>query len=120
MNNREQFDFYIKNGLLSPEMDVPRVQLLANKLLESLYKPKKPTKERTWLFVPDWYRIKMEGIDRTEPINWGGLKATIDKREGLYIVTIDEASPGECQTLCEFVEKYLTSWGWPVMVETEW
>ncbi len=116
MNNKEQFDLYVKNGLLDPKMDTYRVELLANKLLESLYKP--ITKKG--LFIPDWLRIKKEGIDRTEPINWGDLKATIIKKEGLYIVTIDEASPGECQTLCEFVEKYLTAWGWPVIIETEW
>jgi hypothetical protein len=116
MNNKEQFDFYVKNGIMKQEQDINRVELLANKLIESLYKP--TTKEG--LFNPDWVRIKKEHIDNTEPINWGDLKTDVEKKGELYFITIDEASPGECLTLCYFIEKYLTAWGWPVIVATEW
>jgi len=116
MNNKEQFDFYVKNGLLKQEFDVNRVDILANKILECLYKPT----VRKGLFTLDWARIKRLKIDATEPINWGDLSATVEKNEGRYIITIEEASPGECPTLCEYVEKYLTAWGWPVIVQTEW
>lgn len=116
MNNKEQFDFYVKSGILKADQDVVRVESLANRLLDILYKPDISRS----LFIPNWQLIEAEGIDSDEPINWGDLSATVCKREGLFIVTIEEASPGECQTLCDYVEKYLSAWGWPVIIKTEW
>ena len=116
MNNKETFDFHVKHGLIKQEYDVNRVEKLANILIDSLFKPTK----KDSITAPDWSRIKKENINRDEPINWGDLNANVVKKEGLFIVTIDEASPGECQSLCEYVERYLNAWGWPVIAETEW
>jgi hypothetical protein len=116
MNNKEHFDWLVKNGLLKPEQDTIRVELLANRLINSLYKP---TIDKR-LFIANRKFIDSQDIDCDEPINWGSLSATVSKKEGLYIVTIEEANPGNCPTLCEYVAGYLTAWGWPVLVETEW
>lgn len=120
MNNKEQFDFYKKNGLFKATTEEDRIRLLVNRLLELLYSPKVQDDENNSMFVPDWRRIQEAGINKDEPINWVDLKAGVEKRLGYYLVTIDEAEPGSCPTLCEYIEKYMHSWGWNIRVETEW
>jgi hypothetical protein len=117
MNNKEQFDFCIKIGLLNQDSDVERVKLLADRLLESLYKPCVTDYGQ---FMPDHQRIKKLGIDKNEPINWGDLSSSVEKKGDCYIVTIEEASPGDCPSLCDYIEKYLKAWGWNAEVKTEW
>lgn len=116
MNDKEHYDFMVKAEMYKPETDIYHVERLANKLIDALYRPTK----RRGKFVMDRVRIKREGIDDNEPINWGDLSATVTKKEGLYIVNIEEAAPGSCTTLCEYIERYLQEWGWPAVAETEW
>lgn len=71
----------------------------------------------------DWHvsadRLRDAGI--TGAINWGDLSCSdVEKRaDGVYLVTIEEASP-DAQSLSAYVQGWLTKWGWPVEVETEW
>jgi hypothetical protein len=116
MNDKEHYDFMIKAGMYMPESDVWHVEALANKLIAALYRPT-PGQCK---FVVDRARVRRAGIDNNEPINWGDLSATVTKKEGLYIVNMEEASPGACPTLCEYIERYLQKWGWPAVAETEW
>lgn len=118
MNNKEHFDFLVSAKILKPEDDIERVRNLVNLLLEALFIP---TKGRR-LTNADPIRIKHFKIDDKEPINWGDLGCSGVKYDhhGGYNVLIDEASPGACPTLCEYVEKYMKSYGWDVYCETEW
>ena len=56
-----------------------------------------------------------------EPINWGDLRATAARLGNVWVVTLEEAAPGQCPALCEYIQTWLERWGWtPVIVETEW
>lgn len=118
MNNHERYDFHKKNGLITLQTEEDRIKLLVNKLIDLLFKPNFGEGE----FIPDWERITSMGIDSEEPVNWGDLKCNEVKKfdDGNYLVVIDEASPGDCQTFCEYIERYMESWGWIIKVETEW
>jgi hypothetical protein len=67
-------------------------------------------------------RIEHFGIDENEPINWTNLSCNEVKKfeDGSFLVVIDEAAPDVCQTFCEYIEKYMLSFGWKVRAETEW
>lgn len=87
----------------------------ANWLLERLYKP-----------VISGCRLDaracrgIPGISN-EPINWGDLHAIAERKRGGWLVTLEEAAPGQCPALCGYVRTWLEAWGWkPVVVETEW
>lgn len=91
------------------------VERSANWLLERLYKP-----------VKSGYRLdaraykEIPGVE-DEPINWGDLSASVERKSGVWRVTLEEASPGQCPALCRYVQTWLETWGWkPVIVETEW
>jgi hypothetical protein len=71
MNNKEQFDFYVANGLFKETTAEMRIQSLINTLIEALYIPVEEFKGLTKL---DTERIKHFEIDDREPINWGDLK----------------------------------------------
>ena len=110
-NNKEMFDFYVKNGIFKQEQDIERLEYLVNRLLENLYKPIIPKSSKSSTFVTDRAKLKKYGLDG-EPANWGGgLSATVEKKRGCYFVVIEEASPNDCPMLCEYIEKYLSSWG---------
>lgn len=121
-NNKEKFDFYVENGILKSDDDLPRIQSLVNILINALYIPvydEHVTKT-------DPVRLKKFHIAE-EPINWGDLKCNEVKRiygeKGeikSYEVTIDEASPEGCETFCNYIEDYMEKWGWNVKVITEW
>lgn len=122
MNNKEQFDFYVANGVLKAATPEMRIQSLINTLIEALYIPVAEYKGLTKL---DPARIKHFEIDDSEPINWGDLKCNeVVKLHGdscyEWKAVVDEASPGECDTFCEYLETHLRSWGWSVCVDTEW
>lgn len=56
-----------------------------------------------------------------EPINWGDLSADAEHLGKVWIVTLEEASDGQCPTLCAYVEKWLKAWGWKTArVQTTW
>lgn len=116
MNNKQQFDFYQKHGILKEFTAEMRLKSLSDALIQMLYTPK----EDDGLFYPDWEKIERLGIDKSEPINWADLKSSVENKGEYYLITIDEASPRHCLTLCEYIENYLTAWGWTVRVETEW
>jgi len=112
---KERFDQFVELGFKKSEDDILTLTIAANSLLDALYRP---TIEGTLI---DNSRLKRYKIDKSEPVNWGGgLYATVDKEADGYLITVEEAAPDECDTLCDYVEKYLTAWGWPVKVVTEW
>lgn len=113
-NDYEHFKFLKKNGLIKLQTEEDHLRLLANRLLECLYKPSKNG------FVPDWNIIKRMKINSEEPINWADLSTSVQNMQDYYLVTIEEASPDSCQTLCDYIEKWLIEYGWIVQVETEW
>lgn len=117
MNNKQRYDYYKKAGL-TIQTEENRIKHLVDKLLDLLFIPSEGDCE----FVPDWSRIEKMGIDPGESVNWIDLKCNEVKKieNGSYLVIIDEASPGDCQTLCEYIEKYMSIFGWSVRVETEW
>lgn len=119
MNNKEMFDLYKRNGMLKTYTAEMRIQSLINFLIEALYIP---VKQARLLSRVDTKRIKHFKIDDSEPINWGDLKCNevIKLNDNQYKAIVDEASPNECESLCEYLESYLKSWGWDVVVETEW
>ena len=122
MNNKQQFDFYVANGVLTATTPEIRIQSLINVLIEALYIPIADYKGLTKV---DPQRIKHFGIDDREPINWGDLKCNevVKLHENSFYewkAIVDEAAPGECESLCDYIQHHLQSWGWDVLVETEW
>ncbi len=120
MNNREHFEF-LENALGDKFSQTrgERVMLLVDMLIDALYIPTKG--ERTT--VTDKERIKFFEIDFSEPVNWGGGLHCCEAKEFAdksFLVTLEEASPNDCPTLCEYIETYMASYGWEVKVETEW
>lgn len=119
MNDKQKFDFYTANGLYKETTEEKIIKMRVDLLIDALYQPIEGwnTLTRT---DPD--RIKKMGVDDSEPINWGDLKCCEVKKfdDGSFLVVIDEASPGDCPSLCEYVERFMKSWGWDVRVETEW
>lgn len=122
-NNKENFDFYVKNGILKADDDLPRITSLVNLLIAALYIP--VTDEHVTKTDPA--RFKKFHIEDGEPINWGDLKCNEVKRvygeHGIidgYEVIIDEADPQGCETFCNYIEDYMEKWGWSVKVITEW
>lgn len=119
MNNRQHFEF-IKNTL-GDKWEVTaedRVMSLVNILIDALYIPVDNGRTVTI----DKIRIEHFGIDFSEPINWGDLKCNeaLQFSDGTFLVTIYEASPNDCPTLCEYIEEFMASNGWIVKAETEW
>ena len=67
-------------------------------------------------------RLKRFGINKSEPVNWESLRCNEVKefKDGGFLITIDEASPDGCPTLCKYIEDYMRSCGYECRVETEW
>lgn len=93
---------------------------LVNELLASLFIPIQ-SEEYGLLFRRDPIRCDHFGIE-DEPINWGDLKCAEVRAfdDGRFLVIIDEASPGACPTLCDYIGRHLKIRGWDCDVETEW
>jgi hypothetical protein len=87
-----------------------------NFLICCLYKP-----DKDLCFVVDKNKLKRYKIDINEPVNWGDLSCTDVKKIGNeFLITIEEASPNECPTLCNYIRQFMRDWGWEVRVETKW
>jgi len=79
------------------------------------------------LYCPDeesQYTVDDERLDRLVgdpgPVNFGDLKCfDVECRGDMYVAHVSEASPN-ADGLKRYLEKWLQSWGWPVIVETEW
>jgi hypothetical protein len=117
MNSREKFEFYKEVGNFKQTAEDCVIRLV-NDLIESLYVPVKGER----MNKVDNSRVKRFKIDRSEPINWGDLKCNEVKKfeDGSFLVVIDEASPSDCPTFCEYIKTYMKSYGWDCKVETEW
>lgn len=113
MNHRERHEFnsQLPTYTLTTEEAIKRD---ADDLISALYIP---TKDR-WIL--DYSRLKKFGIDENEPVNWGDLSSSVEKLGEIYIVTLEEAAPDGCVTLCDYIASYLTAFGWNVRVVTEW
>lgn len=118
MNSKQKFDFYKKAGILKITEE-EKIASLVNLLIDACYIPELGYDNINRV---DPARVKFFNIDDGEPINWGDLKCNEVKKfeDGSYLVVIDEASPGDCTTFCEYIESYMASWGWQIRVETEW
>lgn len=119
MNDRQRVGFYMENGFYNNTTIEGVIEIRVNILLRALYVP---VEGHNYLTKTDTRRIQEFGIDDSEPINWGDLKCCGVERVhgGSFLVTIEEASPGSCQSLCDYIERFMKSWGWDVTVETEW
>ena len=64
----------------------------------------------------------LENGMRDEAINWGDLSCSDVRQftDGRWQIVLEEASPGQCPSLCEYVRHWLTKWGWEVEVATRW
>ena len=98
-----------------------RIRLNVNWLLAALYTP---NDQFGAVFIrKNLVRLDVSPDVGTEPINWGDLNAGDVRQftDGTWQVTIEEASPGACPILCEYVRSWLARWGWQVVeVVTEW
>lgn len=119
ITNKQRFDMLKAHGLQKHTTYEQRVQHLVNILISSLFKPKKGYQD---IIVPDNQRLKRFGVDNNEPINWGDLKCVEVKalKDDSFIVIVDEAEPGQCPSLCHYLESYMDSYGWKIEVKTEW
>lgn len=115
MKHKERYDHLTASGVITPDYE-DVITSLVNRLIESLYKP-----DEELQFITDAKRIKLFGLEN-EPVNWGSLRCNEVKQfeDGSFLVTIDEACPGHCQMLCEYIEKFMAAWGWQIKVVTEW
>jgi len=121
---QEQKDLWSRGAVSCPFpwVDQPgiAVQGSANWLLERLCSPRA---KDGWCFKGTKTYLRAIGVPveiADEPINWGDLSASVEQREGLWIVTLEEASAGQCPSLVGYVQQWLEKWGWPVLVQTEW
>jgi len=117
VNNRERFLFSKEHGLTEQSAE-DRVEKLVSILINALYIP---VEDGEVLTRVDPARIEHFEIDRTEPINFGDLHcAHVEDKGDYFEVTIEEAAPMSCPTLCAYIEKYMAAYGWPIVVVTEW
>lgn len=94
-----------------------RVQALVQTLIAALYIPCEGPRLRK----VDTARLEHFGIDGAEPVNWGSLRCLeVDEADGFFEVTVEEAAPDSCPTLCGYIERYAAEAGWKVRVATEW
>lgn len=103
----------------SPTTASERVQSLVQTLLAALYIPR----EGPQLRRVDPARLGHFGIDASEPVDWGSLRCLeVDSADadGVFGVTVEEAAPDYCPTLCAHIEKYAAEAGRKVRVVTEW
>jgi hypothetical protein len=99
-----------------PEADV--VAGIVNDLIKALYKPVKDDR----LTILDTVRARKFKVNFDEPVNWGGLCCADVKRfdDGSFLVTVEEASPDGCATLCAYISSHLEAYGYKAIVRTEW
>lgn len=118
--DKETFDKYDESGLFKTDNpDIDLLRRLGEKLIQVLYKPDKST----LLFKLDRDKVKGLGINPDEPVNWGSLNVCdvfFNSTHKVYHIIIEEASPGQCPTLCEYFASHFQAWGWDVVVNTEW
>lgn len=119
MNSRERFEFYTKSIEHYKQTPESVVADLVNRLIEALYIPVEGYESITQV---DHKRLEHFEIADDEPINWGDLKCReVEKfANGTFFVVIDEAAPKGCETFCDYIQKYMKSYGWDCRVETEW
>lgn len=115
---KERFDFLCKSGLRFRHEATNIITGHVDMLINALYIP---VKQDRVIKQVDPQRLKLFKIEQ-EPINWGDLKC-VDveefKNDGFF-VTIDEASPGQCPTFCDYITEYMKAYGWNCKVITEW
>lgn len=101
------------------EQDVER---LVDMLIRALYIPCISDESATRIEVLDKERCAKFDISLDEPVNWGSLGCMQVKQfaDGSWLVIVDEASPGECPSLCRYITRHMNAWGYDVMVQTEW
>ncbi len=105
------------NITVTPEQHIEEA---TNRLLDALYIPDE-TDDGRLIYKRDPVRCAQFGIEE-EAVNWGDLKCVgVDAfTDGRFLVTIEEASPDGCPTLCGYLERHLKLIGWNCQVETEW
>ena len=116
---KQNFVKYQKYGLVR-KLDIEVVEDTINILIDNLYKPCEDERVNDGIdMVIDGEKLKKWDMDN-EPINWGDLKVCdVTKEDDTFFVTIDEAAPG-CYNFIQYIEHFMTLWGWNVRVQTEW
>ena len=103
-------------GPLPIEEQCELAEVEANRLLDRLYTPEHSDDYAGW-------RRGREPEPQIggEPINWGDLHAYVEAMaDGTFVITLEEAAADSCPQLCAYVERWMTAWGWPCRVVTEW
>lgn len=118
MQTKKNHDFIIRIMPDRKDEIVGMVRGYVDELIAALFYP---VKGDSFNRVDD-ERCKLLGVSRNEPINWGDIRCSEAKEfaDGSFMVTLEEASPGACPTLCEYIRSYMESYGWTVQVQTEW
>ena len=84
-------------------------------LISNLYEPYSEGRQI------DKAKIKKYNLEN-DSINWGDLGVVRAKKirgKEKFIILVEEASP-EATNLHQYLEDWLTEWGWDIKVKTEW
>lgn len=115
-----------KQWLKEDNQHIPQMLLLKEEvirrnvdwLIEQCYEPDSETGAR----VSD-RRLSQLGLrdTRKEAINWGDLGCVSVKQftDGSWDVIIEEAQP-DSSVLCNYIQGWLSKWGWNARVRAEW
>jgi len=110
---KERYDM-LKDILKLKDTEI--IKSLVNKLIDNLYKPVKEKEQ----FVVDKRKLKLYKLEG-ELLNWGNLNVVdVEKKENKYIVIVEEAAENDCKGFCNYIESFMSSWGWNCEVKTEW
>lgn len=104
--------------LIFPDLEEEEyIREVVNSLIDALYIPTENDMRSL-----DRNRLSLFEIDIDEPVNWGALGCSEVKIfKELIEITLDEACPSECPTLCEYIEKFLKFEKYSnILVRTEW
>ena len=90
------------------------IQSSANFLISVLYSP-----DEKLGCVADADKVRRL-VGDPGAVNFGDLRCIHVKFcDGVYIVDVTEADP-HAEGLKNYLQKWLTKWGWPVRIELEW
>ena len=113
-----KFDEYLKAGIYKQEDDIAVIKRLITTLINNLYKV-----DQEHILYLDLERCHDYKVDDQEPVNWADLSVVEvikDRDSNNYLVTIEEAAPDACPSLCSYITTYMKLWGWNCEVKTEW
>jgi len=112
------FDLLASEKIIDQNNDKEIVKNLINRLIYNLYKP--DIREDNTTFVAD--KEKLEEYElQDDAINWGDLQCyAVEKADNKYIAFVEEGNPEASENLKNYIEKFMSAWGWNVNVIVEW